>query len=128
MSQHVNLDPFKIRNSDDIGQMMKYGELKWGNVSEVERRLHGKRAAAEAAASSPYMSSARGSSNSHKKGTRKQRNAYFKARGVREMYKESKRRRAFKRETYKGRMSEFNRRENARRTRKAAERKVRRGE
>ena len=106
---------------DPIMQQLMQSNLRWGNVNLQERRMM----AAEAAASSPYISSPRGSSNAHK-GTRKERNAYFKARGIREAHKERKRRRRFTRAN--GRMSEFNRQEAARKTRKAAERKARRGE
>ena len=123
MSGRVDPKVFNLTRDPILQQLME-GNLRWGNVNLQERRMM----AAEAAASSPYMSSARGSSNAHKKGTRKARNAYFKARGIREMHKESKRRRRFMRANPHGRMSEFNRQEAARKTRKAAERKARRGE
>lgn len=122
MAQRVDPNVFNLTRDPILEQMMQ-GNLRWGNVNLQDRRMM----AAAAAASSPYMSSARGSSNTHK-GTRKARNAYFKTRGVREMHKESKRRRHFKRANPHGRMSEFNRQEAARKTRKAAERKARRGE
>jgi hypothetical protein len=106
---------------DPIMQRLMKGNLAWGNVSLEERKMM----AADEAASSPYVSSARGSSNTHK-GSRKTRNAYFKTRGIREAHKERKRRRRFTRINPYGRMSEFNRQEAVRKTRKAAEREERR--
>jgi len=93
--------------------------LPWGNVSSEVRKM-------EAAASSPYISSARGSSNQAR--NRKTRKAYFVTRGIREAHKEGKRRRRFTRANPHRRMSEFNRQEAARKDRKAAERRMRRGE
>jgi len=102
---------------DPIMQQLLKGNLAWGNVNLEERKMM--------ADSSPYVSSPRGSSNTHK-GSRKTRNAYYKSRGIREAYKEQKRRRRFTRINPHGRMSEFNRQEAARKTRKAAEREDRR--
>jgi len=116
-------------NENDLIMKALQGGIPWGNLPSSEGAINElgiKGAMAERDKRSPRRSSSGKTSSIQRKGGRKARQAHYTRKAVLEREKEAERRRVWERRHPGASESNWRRREEKRKTRKAAERNTRR--